>query len=164
MRSEHDAVYAFKRRFNQSIDIQVRLRFLEEGHAPSGHRMLGHKECAAIIMGQNRGLKGINSASEVDDLGFVVGDQRPLGHSTGYRVDDVQIFHGLTGDLDEVFSSAQGSSVNTGGQAVGNSVHEPAVEQDRQTGITPRFDRLLDIRKWDDVQGHSTLPWSELAP
>ena len=128
----------------------------------AGFGMAGGEHGAAVLVGQDGGLKGADVTGDADDLLLVHADHRPQNGQVRHVAADGQGVHGLAGHLAQALAGDQGAAVQVLGQGVRQAHHEPAHNQGEMILRAIAANLLLNLGKGDNGDVQPPAPGHQL--
>ena len=125
--------------------------------------MLWCKDCTAILVGLDRGLKSSDFSGYFHDLGFVKTDTRPEYRYAAGGVGAYHCVHGLAGHLSQALAGDKDRAVFLRGDALSDLHHKPAHDDGEQLLRTMVADGLLDLGKWHTMEENVTAVLRDLS-
>ena len=109
---DHDFIRG-DRPLHHLVDLLVKILLvaLDDVKARLSHRMLGHKDRAAVLIRENGRLKCADLLGDLYDLLLVKTDQRPEYRERAHFVGDAQRRHGLGSYLSDALARDQGKAL-----------------------------------------------------
>ena len=120
------------------------------------------KDGAAVLIGLNRNIVGINFSGNVNDLGFVHTDQRTEHRHRCDRIRAGQCRERLTGDLTETLACDDCTAVLLQCE-LARDLHHQTAHQNREEFVRAvPLQLLLNLRKRHAVESHAAAPRRQL--
>ena len=120
--------------------------------------MTGGENGAAVLIGQDGGLEGVDLPGDADDLLLVHADDGTEDGQAAGGVGHRHGLHGLAGHLAQGLTGDQSVGTHTEGHLLGDAHHEPAHEQGEQGLGAGAAELLLDLGEGDHMDGHPAAP------
>ena len=124
--------------------------------------MAGGEHGAAVLIGQDGGVKRAHMTGDADDLLLVHADQGPQHRQRGHIVADHQRLNGLAGHLPQAFTGNDGLAGQLVGQPVPQPHHEPPHDQGKVILRTLAADLLLNFGKGYHMHRQPAAPDRQL--
>ncbi|MPN03507.1 hypothetical protein SDC9_150737 [bioreactor metagenome] len=125
--------------------------------------MPGGKHGAAILVGEDGGLKGADVAGQADDLLLVHSDHRTQHRQGAHRLGALHGPHSLGGHLPQGFPRDQGAGPRAPGDVLRDAHHKPAHEYGEQLLGAVAAQLLLHLGKGHHMHREPAAPAAENA-
>ena len=125
---------------------------LDDVQTGLGHRMLGDKNCAAVLIRKDGSLKCADLLGDLDDLLFVKSDQRPEYRQCAHFIGDAERCKGLGRHLADALAGDETQALSLSGQLLRDAHHIAAHDDSQFIVRALLIDIELDLGEVDIVQ------------
>ena len=132
-------------------------------HLRLGIRVLRGEYGAAVLVGEDRGLKGIDLTGDRDNFLLVHADAGTEYRQVAHRAGNGHGGHGLAGNLTERLTGDERTAAVLNSYALGNAHHKAAHDEREQLLVALVADFLLNVGERHDHNAHAAAPCGQLT-
>ena len=125
--------------------------------------MLRGEYGAAVLVGEDGGLKGVDLTGDRDNFLLIHADARTEYRQLAHRAGNGHGGHGLAGNLTERLTGDERTAAVLNSYALGNAHHKAAHDESEQLLVALVADFLLNVGERHDHNAHTAAPCGQLA-
>ena len=125
--------------------------------------MLRGEYGAAVLVGEDRGLKGVDLTGDRHNFLLIHADAGTEHRQVAHRAGNGHGGHGLAGNLTERLTGDEGAAAVLDSYALGNAHHKAAHDEREQLLMALVADLLLNVGERHDHNAHAAAPCGQLA-